>query len=74
MCIFCHQKIENEKKEWVEGFNYELFMLNKLGEQKFSLLEYRATARAGFSVGDLDIMLKDYNRQLQRLLQPKFAY
>lgn len=72
MCLFCHQKVENNKKEWVEGFNYELFMLNKLGEKRFDLLQYRAGG-GRFTTGELEVLLGEYRRKYKRFLEPKTA-
>ena len=69
ICIFCHQKIENNKKDVIEGFHYEQYMKQKLGADKFNLLEYKATYTTKYSVIDLRIMLAEEKRKLQLLLK-----
>lgn len=67
--LFCHQKVENEKKNAVEGFIYEQFMRNKLGDDGYDLLEYRASSLTRYSEFDLKIMLENEQKTLEILLK-----
>ena len=69
LCIFCHQKIENHKHEFIEGFNYEKYMREKLGDEKYQLLEYKAHSITKYSIIELQIMLEQRQRDLQLLLK-----
>lgn len=42
MDIFCHQKVENHKKDTIEGFNYEEYVKAKIGDQKYMIMEQKA--------------------------------
>lgn len=65
MCIFDHQKVENNKKEIVEGFNYEEYMKNKLGSKRFEVLRIKSEMRAKYSITDLEFLLDDFQKQLR---------
>lgn len=69
LCIFCHQKIENHKKDWIEGFNYQQYMVTKLGQERYDLLEYRANSTTHYTEFDLQIMLAERNKELEPLLK-----
>lgn len=42
MCLFCHAKVENHKYEDVEGFNYEEYMIKKLGQARLDVLKMKS--------------------------------
>jgi len=65
--IFCHQKIENHKTETVEGFNYEQYMIEKLGTAKFERLRLMCTQSPKYNTAELGLLLMDYKKQLNTL-------
>lgn len=69
LCIFCHQKVENHKYEWIEGFHYQQYMITKLGQERYNLLEYKANSTTIYSIFDLQIMLSQRNKELEPLLK-----
>ena len=52
LCYSCHQRVEKRKHDW-----YRDFMIRKLGQEKYDLLEIRAKAITKFSKSDLETML-----------------
>ena len=42
ICIFDHQKVENNKTETIEGFNYKEYKIKQIGEQRFIHLEEKS--------------------------------
>ena len=67
MDIFCHQKIENHKTETVGGFNYQEYMIQKLGAEKFERLRLKCTETTKYSTAELGLLLMDYKKQLNAL-------
>ena len=68
MCIFCHQKVENNKKETVEGFNYEAYMIAKIGEAKLELLRQKSLMRMQYREGQLLQLQAELKAELETLL------
>lgn len=73
MCWECHVKIENHKHETIEGFNYETYMLLKLGHKRFNNLQMKAEFIADYSLSDLSKMIKDCKMK-RRILIEKLGY
>lgn len=71
MDIFCHQKVENHKTDTIEGFNYEQYMIEKLGKDKFERLKLICTQTTKYSTAELGLLLMDYKKQLNLLLCKK---
>ena len=69
ICIFCHQKIENHKKDDVEGFNYEQYMINKLGAQRFELLRQKSMMFARYTIQDLQFILEEKQKELKTVIE-----
>ena len=63
-CWFpCHKyKLEGEKQGW-----YREYMISKLGQKGFERLELKANTRAGYSISDLILLLKDFQKKLEDL-------
>ena len=58
-CWPCHKyRLEGRKNGW-----YKDFMLEKLGQEKYDLLEYRANTTTKYTVIDLDIMYRQFVEQ-----------
>jgi len=68
MDIFCHQKVENAKKEDVEGFNYEQYMIQKIGVERLELLRIKSEMYAGYSIADLLLIQADWQRILRETM------
>jgi hypothetical protein len=68
VCIFCHQKIENNKRNTIEGFNYEEYMIQKLGPEGFERLRIKCDSITKYSTFDLTILLQEYKKELYAIL------
>lgn len=55
ICYGCHRAIEGDKQKGSWYYNWKL---QQLGEEEFEKMEIRARSYAGFSVFDLEILLK----------------
>ena len=66
-CIFCHQAVENKKTITVGEFNYEQYMIKKLGAERFERLRLMCTQTTKYSTAELGLLLMDYKKQLNAL-------
>ena len=69
MCLFCHMKVENHKHETIEGFNYEEFKKEQLGDDKYVWLEYKVSIPTIFNMSELEIIKLEMENRLQELLK-----
>lgn len=73
MCIFCHQKVENNKERTIEGFNYRDYMIAKLGKTEFDRVEHVCTGITKYTSFELGILLKEMQKELNGILQRSAA-
>lgn len=65
---WCHTDIEHHKHEDVDGFNYEKFMISKMGSDKLEQLRKRSVPVLRPTFDTLNQMLTVYTRELDHLL------
>ena len=65
---WCHSAIEHHKHEDIDGFNYQQFMLEKLGSDRFEQLRKTSVPVLDPTFDMLNDMLAGYTRELERLL------
>jgi hypothetical protein len=68
ICIFCHQRIENEKKNTIKvagkWFNYEEYKKETLGITRFDLLMLKGTKVTKYNLAELEILLQEFKKEL----------
>jgi hypothetical protein len=57
LCYGCHRYVEGDKQGW-----YYAYMLKKLGQQNYDLLEYRARNVTRYSVFDLQMLYQELSQ------------
>lgn len=73
LCIYCHQKVENKKRETVEGWNYASHMQALLGKTKFVYWEYAYDKSVAhkYTLGELEMLHHEMRKQLLNLIKSK---
>jgi hypothetical protein len=69
MCKFCHDEVEHKKHEEVDGFNYENYMFEKLGQAEYERMMRRSEEVAFFTTSHLKMMLTARRAEARRLNQ-----
>lgn len=68
MCTFCHSAIENHKTDWIEGFNYQEFMVAKIGVSGLEALRIKSEREMHFKEWELKKIEAEMKITLERLL------
>lgn len=70
MCIFCHQKVENNKTNEIEGFHYQEYLIKKIGEQRFLLITEKSKMRMHYKEHQLIEIKERLKAELVEALIP----
>ena len=60
LCYGCHRLVESDKQGW-----YKDFMIDKLGQNGYNTLEFKARNITKFSESELEILLEQLKKELE---------